>query len=195
MQETFELSELESLYTERAIVNEATKRDTIYKGDYTAQIMRVEPRIASEKSPFPGRKMLNLRLNIPFNGKSVTIFQEVSFEPRRTLTVGGERLTVKPGDQEYDLSLPLDKPSKLWGHLEAAVNPNGKLTVRQVIEALTGSAINVFMLEGFIDSNGTYHWPEADPKKNLTGYEEQRKAFLSAGYQSKNLVSSFRAAK
>lgn len=139
--------------------------------------------------------MLNLRVTVPFQGKSVSLWQEVSFEPRRVLVLAGERMVVKPGDTDYDLSLPLDRPSKLWGQLEASFNANGRLTVSDVIRALPGSAINVFVLEAFTNDNNEMVWPTSNPRTDMPGYEAERKAFLSKGYTSKNMISSFKAAK
>jgi hypothetical protein len=195
MSDTFDLSDLQSQYTERAHVTEATAKETVYKGGYDAVIARIEPRVAGERSPFPGRRMLNLRLAVQKNGKSVTLFQEVSFDVRRKLSLAGETLSVKPGDKDYDPSLPMDKPSKLWCQLVNIVDKTGRMSDRAVVDALSGTTVNMYVLEGFQDDNNQIAWPEADPSKDLKAYEAQRSAYIAAGRVPKNYISSFKEPK
>ena len=202
MSQSFDINELESMYTERSMVAEATNRATTRKGDYVATIKAASPRVAEEKSPFPGRRMISLQVTVQnTEGQTVTLFQDVSWELYRELTVAGQRTLVKPGDEGYDHSLKMDKPARLWSQIEKAFNPDGELSIAELVKALPGSTIGVFVMEGFINDSNDMIWPEARPN-DFSTYEEYVKEYdaekataISQGYQPKNFVSNFHKIK
>jgi len=193
--ETFDMSELEGSFTDRAVVNESNKKDTVYKGNYQVTIKKASLVLGDEKSMAPGRKIVNLQVAVPKGDKTITQFVKVSPEVRRKITIAGEPVLVGPGDEGYDVSLPLDSQSKLWGHLEAILNPTGQLDKASVIKEMIGVTLEAYILEGFAADGGGMEFPESDPKKDLEAYEKERAALLAKGLVAKNFFSSFKAAK
>lgn len=195
MSETFDVSELEGLYTERALVAESTARDTIPKGDYNLEVAKVTPMVASDDSPFPGRKFFNLQLTAKQGDKSVTLFQRVSPEIRRQVTVGGSLCYLKPTDADYDGSLPLDKPSKLWGQLENVFNRDGSMTIVQTIQAIQGSLVGAYVLEGYAEDTpgGSIEWPPRQCTKE--DYDAWKVEMSRRGLIPRNYLSNFHQVK
>lgn len=193
--ETFDMSELEDSYTDRAVVNESNKKDTVYKGNYAVTIKKASLQLSPEDSQTPGRKVVNLQVAIQNGEKVVTQFVRVSPEVYRKLSIGGEMALVNEGAPEYDLSLPLDSQSKLWGHLEAVLNPKGDMSKADVVRELPDTTLNAYILEGFAFENGSMQFPDGDPSKNKEGYEASRTALLKAGGVARNFFSSFKALK
>lgn len=202
MSETFDFSELEGQYTERSLVTEATARATVRKGDYTLDIKQISPRVATEQSPFPGRKGVTLQLACPTpDGKTVTMWQDVSWEVYREINEGGERTLVRPGDDDYDASLKMDKQSRLWAQIEKVYNPDGEMSIPELVKALPGSQIGAFIMEGFVNEAGDMRWPEA--RQNDFGsydewvakYDAEKAEAANAGYLPKNFISNFHKVK
>jgi len=198
MNETFDISELEGIYTERSMVVEATQRDTVRKGDYVGDIKQVTPRLASEESPFPGRECWSLQISVRrSDGRTVTLFKDVSHQLYRKTSIAGERVLLRPKDEGYDTSLPMDKPSKLWAQLEGVFNTDGTLTIPEVVKAIAGSQVGVYIMEGFINSDGDIIWPNSRPTDFtssdafIAAYDEEKKEAASKGFLPKNYISNF----
>lgn len=202
-QETFDLSELEAQYTERELVSEATAKATVRKGNYKAVVKSFATRVAGPESPFPGRKMLSLQLGVQDDtGKTITLFQDVSWEVYRELSVAGQRVLVKPGDEGYDNSLKMDKPARMWGMLEKLFNEDGTMSIPEVVRAIVGSQVGIFVMEGFMSADGNQiQWPESRPNdyssyaEYVKAYDKERTAFASQGLTPKNFISNFHKPK
>ncbi|HJS83016.1 MAG TPA: hypothetical protein VJ742_09315 [Nitrososphaera sp.] len=194
--ETFDISALEESYTERAVVNESNKKDTVYKGNYPVTIKKVSLQISPEDTKTAGRKVVNLQVSVPKSkDKSVIQFVRVSPDLYRKITIAGDTFSVNESHPLYDPSLPLDSQSKLWGQLEAIFNPLGKMSKADVVKSLPDSTLDAYILEGFAQEDGGMSFPEGDPKKDLKAYEASRNALLSQGMVAKNFFSSFKAIK
>lgn len=195
MTDVFDIAELEGSYTERAVVNEATKKDTVYKGNYPVKVVKASLQVAPSDSQTPGRRVVNLQVAVPKGDKQITQFVRISPDVHRKLSIAGEVILVAPTHSDYDASLPLDSQSKLWGHVESVINPTGKLTKADVVRELPGSTMDAYILEGFMFEGGKIEFPSADPRKDLKAYEAERAALIQHGGISKNFISSFKAVK
>ena len=193
--ETFDMSELEDSFTDRAVVNESNKKETVYKGSYNVTFKKVSLQVAPEDSQTPGRRIINAQVSIAKGDKAITKFVKLSPDVKRKMTVAGEMTLVGPKDEGYDLSLPMDTPSKLWGHVEAVLNPKGDLSQADVVRSLPDTTLDAFILEGFAMDGGGMKFPDSDPKKDLAAYETERVSFINAGYVPQNFFSSFKAVK
>ena len=194
--ETFNIAELEESYTDRAVVNESNKKDTVYKGNYNVTIKKVTLQVSSDESQTPGRKVVNLQVAIAKGAdKVVTQFVRVSPDVFRKFSVGGETTLIGETSPEYDKTLPLDSQSKLWGHIESIMNPKGTMTKAEVVKSLPEATFQAYILEGFADDKGGMAFPDGDPAKDLKSYEASRNTLMQAGMISKNFFSSFRAVK
>lgn len=193
--ETFDLSLLEGEFTDRAVVNESNKKDTVFKGNYDVTFKKATLQIGDEKSMAPGRKIINLQVSVPNGDKAVTMFAKVSPEIRRKIAIAGEQGLVAPGQEGYSTALPLDTASKLWGHIESVINPTGELDKATVVKELVGATMTAYILEGFVDEGGNMAFPQTDPKKDEEGYKKERAALLQQGRMPKNFFSSFKAVK
>jgi hypothetical protein len=186
MVETLDISQFQDVYTEQSLADEATRPDTIRKGNYNGKVVSVELRPASDKSPFPGRPMFNYRVGLEVDGKIVTKFVEVSPSPYRVATVGGERVLHSPEGLDYSKEYPLDGPAKLWGQLSKLVNPTGTKSVATVVQDSIDSTFSFFVSEPFIDEDKKYHSYKS---------EEERAALVKMGLTPKNYINSISKAK
>lgn len=202
--ELYSIDDLEAQYTERALVNEATSKETLRKGDYVWTIQKITTRKAGEKSPFPGRRMIALQLVTQVGEKPFTFFQDVSFELVRQISVAGERVLVTPKDEGYDPTAPMDKPSKLWAMLEKIFNPDGDLSIAEVAKALPGATVGGYMMEGYAipDSPGSpISWVETKPNQYGSpaefeaAYDAERQKYMKEGKVGRNYLSNFHAVK
>jgi hypothetical protein len=201
MSDTFDLQELEGLYTSQSIILEATSRPTVPKGDYEVTVMKVTPRLMDSDGDSVQRRGASLQLKAidPYTNKPVTVFTEVSWEPYRRLVIGGEGRSISMSDPNYDSSLPLDKAAKLWAQIEKVINPDGSMSIVEVLKALQGSQIGAYILEGFISAEGDLVWPDIRendyPNKQayLAAYQRKREAMLADGRTGKNYVNNFHA--
>ena len=200
---TFSLDELDGLYTERSLVAEANARATVRTDNYQATIKQVSPREADEKSPYAGRKTVTLSFAfVDGDGKPGSAMQDVSWEVYRELQVGGERLVLKEGDEGYDTSLKLDKPTRLWAQVEKIFNPNGEFSIPEVLKAAMGSEVEVYIMEGFMpEGGGSPSWIDAKPNQYGTkedyiiAYDAQRASYAKLGLIPKNFLVSIRKVK
>lgn len=186
MSEALDISMFHDMYTEQSLVDEATRPDTVRKGNYNGKVVSVELRPAGEKSPFPGRPMLNYRVSMAAGDKAVTKFVEVSPIPYRTQTVAGQRTSIAPDDAEYSKEYPLDTASKLWAQLSKIVNPDGKLSVADVIKESVDRTFSFFVSEGFKDDEGKNHYYKD---------EDERKELVKAGYTPRNYINTISKVK
>lgn len=200
---TFSIDELEGLYTERSLVNEATARATVRTDNYKATIKQASPKVADEKSRYPGRKTVTLGFSyMDSEGRTQSSLQDVSWEAYRELQVAGEQLLLKIGDERYDTSLRLDKPARLWAQIEKIFNPDGQYSIPEVLRAALGSEVEVYIMEGFMqEGGGAPSWVDAKPNQYgskdayITAYDAQRAAFAKIGLVPKNFLVSIRKIK
>lgn len=183
---TIDISSLHEVYTDRSIAEEATRPETVRKGNYSGTVVSVELRPAGDKSPFPGRTMGNIRVALDVDGKTITKFVEVSHEEYRRGEIAGEKFTCKPGDATYSKEYPLDGPSKLWGMIEKLVNKDGNKSVGELYADLPDRKFRFYVSEPFVDEDGGYHSYKD---------EEGRTALVKAGYTPKNFINSITAVK
>lgn len=187
MSSSIDISKLHGVYTDRSVAEEATRPETIRKGNYNGKVVSVELREANEKSPFAGRIMGNLRvaLELP-DGKTKTTFVEVSHEEYRKISIAGETKTVSKDDPDYSKEYPLDTPSKLWGMIEKLVNKDGKMDAAELYQDLPDRRFRFFVTEPFVDEEKNYYSYKS---------EEERKELVAAGYTPKNYVNTISAVK
>lgn len=202
MTEHLDLSELEGVYTERSMVTEATQRETVRKGDYNATIVKVTTKRASDESPYPNRSIATLQLAVQNGtGKVITKFQDVSWQIYREASVGGERVLMGATHPEYDTSLKLDKPSKLWGQIEKVFNSDATLSIPEVLTACVGSQVGTYIMEGFKNDSGEIKWPQARPNDFgsyelfVKAYDGEKSEAASGGYLPVNYISNFHAVR
>lgn len=186
--ETFDISELFDQYTDRSLLEEGTRKDTVVAGEYQATLVKVEPRLAGEKSPFKGRKMLNLRFDLKnADGKRIsTQFVEISPEEYRSIVMaeGEKPKYFTPSTEGYSREMELDKAFKLWSQLSKVVNPLGeKLSAGEIIKAAIDANFTVYVTEVFRDEDKQYHRYKKDDL-------EKRKQLLAAGYTSYNGIAT-----
>lgn len=189
--QTFDISELFDQYTDKSLAEEATRRDTLLAGSYDGTIKKVDPRLASEKSPFPGRKMLNLQVAlVDGTGKKVgSQFVEVSPEEYRVHVVKGEKAQFfKPGTQGYSKELKLDKAYTMWCQLNKVVNVDGKLSIGETVKRAIDHPVNLYITEPFKDEAGTWYSYKKDDL-------EERKRLLGEGYTPSNFVNTISKVK
>lgn len=191
--ESFDIATLFDETTESTLIAEATRPDTVITGAYPGTIKKIDGRISNgEKSPFPGRKILNCRVELmDDSGKKIaTKFVEVSFEEYREIKLGNGRSEfVKPGDGDYSKDLPLDKRFQRWASIEKAVNPQGTLSIGQVVQRAQQRNWVFYVIEGFTDQEGGLHF-YTSPKKDYDKAMEERKEMLKEGWTPKNYVVS-----
>ena len=191
--ETFDISELFDQYTDRSLLEEGTRKDTLPAGEYQATLVKVDPRLAGDKSPFKGRKMLNLRYDVKdADGKRIsTQFVEISPEEYRSIVmVQGEKAKYfKPTDEGYSREMELDKAFKLWTQLVKVVNPNGSLmSIGDIVKAAIDTNATVYVTEVFRDEDKNYH-------RYKKGDTAKRKELLAAGYTAYNGISTIGKAR
>lgn len=189
--QTFDISELFDQYTDKSLQEEATRRDTILAGSYDGTIKKVDPRLASEKSPFPGRKMLNLQVAIvDGTGKKMgSQFVEVSPEEYRQTKVKGEKPKFfKPGSEGYSKEMELDKAFKLWSQLNKVVNPDGKLSIGETVKRSIDHPVNLYVTEPFKDEAGNWYSYKKDDL-------DERKRLLGEGFTPSNFVNTISKVK
>lgn len=203
MNETFSIDELQDVFTERSMVAEATSRATVRKGAYKVTFRQVVPKVAGEKSPFPGRRLVTLGLDIHIDrDKKTTMFQDVSWELYRETSIGGERVVLKEGDEGYDASLKMDKQARLWSQLEKVFNPDGSLSIPEVVQAIAGSQAESYIMEGFVGPDGGLpQWPQTNQKdypvtaEYYAAYDAERAEFAKQGLQPRNYLVNFNKVK
>lgn len=186
--ETFDISELFDQYTDRSLLEEGTRKDTLVAGEYQATLVKVEPRLAGDKSPFKGRKMLNLRFDLKdADGKRIsTQFVEISPEEYRSIVMaeGQKPKYFKPGEEGYSREMDLDKSFKLWSQLTKVVNPAGlKMSAGEIVKSAIDANFTVYVTESFRDEEKQYH-------RYKKGDLEKRKEYLAAGYTGYNGIAT-----
>ena len=177
MSDTFDIQELYAHFTSSEAVKEGTARGTIPAGTYVVTIKKAEPRIAGERSPWPGRKTISLQLSAERDGAvKGTLFQDVSpFDMDQFRTKSGR----------------LDGVAQLWTHLKKALDPEGAADDGVIFEQLTRFPLEAYIQETFdcgADGDGKTIY------KNAVG-EEERKKYFEQGFVARNRVASFRRLK
>jgi hypothetical protein len=195
--ETFDITQFEETFTERDMVAEATSKATVRRGNYLATIKTANTRVAGEKSHYPGRYSLVLQVEVQDGtGKTINMFQDVSWELYRELVVAGNRQYVKPGNEGYHNGLKIDKLGRLWSELEKIFNPDGALSIADVREAIVGSEVQVYVIEG-LQKDDDMIWVDAHPKNYgsaeewAIAYDADKAEKMKEGYIPKNFISKF----
>jgi len=165
--QTFSLDELFEQHASAEMVKEATAYRTIPTGKYQLNAKKIEGRIGSEKSPWPGARLVHLQLDAAADGaKKGVLFADISHE------------TLRRDDGK------LDNPSKLWGQYEKALDMQGK-SAGDVVEAIRLYPVDSFVTESFKTPDG-YRTPRTD---------DERAEYVKAGFESRNFVQNvFKAA-
>lgn len=170
--EDLPIQDLYNEYTADSLVTEGTARPTLPTGTYQLTIKRYSARIATERSPWPGRKTAWMNADASFDGvRRGPISFDVSWQ------VDGFRTSTGK----------LDTPARLWTHLIAALDAKGKSN-GEVLDLATkypvdASISEVFNLGPGLDGKNTY---------KQAGSPEERKAFFEKGYAAFNKVTSIR---
>ena len=193
--ETIDLTELSDLHTDRSLVDEANRKPTAMSGEYRLQPKSAKPYKATDserfKSPFPGRIMVNILVNL-YNPKTAKVEGQMNIdvspqEYRTTPYVEGQQSQhFKPGDPGYDKSLELDRYSKKWGEIEKIVNPDGKLSAAEIVQLLPNVEFSAYVKENFYDAANQRFTYKTD---------DERKELLAAGYTPRNSVFQIRKPK
>lgn len=152
MLDTFELDTLADLPVDPSIVREANAFRTLPTGAYDVTCDKIDLQVASEKSPWPGRKMFRLqvsatqRVQNSDNPRKGKIFFDVSHDVRRNDT--GK----------------LDAASRLWGQAVKTFGMEDK-TVLEVVDAIQKYPFGMFVTEAFKKPEGGYLYPRSDSER------------------------------
>lgn len=163
----FDLTELFAQQTSDDLVKEANAFKTLPSGKYRLTAAKLEGRIASEKSPWPGQKMIHVQVSAQGAERKGTLFIDLCVDPLR-----------KENGK-------LEGPSKLWGQYVKALDMVGH-PAGEVIDALKLYPVDAFVTEAFKMPDATYQYPR-NP-------DEQTKA-IDEGGEPKNFVQNIFAAK
>lgn len=163
------LEELYNTYTSEQQIKDSYEKRTVPTGRYTFTATKAEPRIAGDRSPWPGRQTGNFfgKL-VDENGKKVgSIGFDASWE-------------VQQGRPDRNGKVRQDGPSSLWGQMVTALGMKDK-SVADVLTAAASYPLNVFVTEVFKDNEGKYQ---------TAWNEEDRQKYRKLGYDSRNYVRS-----
>lgn len=164
------MSDIEEQYQQ--LMNEPVDPETVKNavdvfvprtGKYVASITHKKKAEAGERSPWPGRLMFNVR---------VQLFDQDGNKK------GALWASMSPSKVKNDRG-QLDPPSRLWGQFIIACGMQGQ-TVGEVFESLDLFQYNVYVKSSFKTPEG---W-----KAPTT--QEERNAYLSAGYTNKAFLQS-----
>jgi hypothetical protein len=169
---TFSMTDLYGKRADESLVREANAFRTLRTGLYQITTEKIDNRIGSEKSPWPGAYLFNIQVAaVPVgegadDRKGGKQFHEISFESLRRDT--GELAT----------------PSKLAGQYMKALGVEGK-EIPEVMEAVALYPVNAYITESFKTPEG-YRTPKT---------EEERAAYVKSGYEPKNFTQRISAIK
>lgn len=151
-------------------VAEAARFRTLKTGPYLLTPEQAEFQLAGEKSPWPGRQIVHIRVQATEGGESRgRMFFDASPESRR------------------DAKGELDRPAKLWRQL-ISVYQMGDKSDGDVYTTLTTQKwpFNGYVTEAFRKPEGG--WVSART-------EADRKEYLEAGYEPSNFVQTISKVK
>ena len=178
MSEELTMAELFNTYTSPDLVKEATSRPTLRSGAYLLTAKKVTPRVGDERSPWPGRKSINVQYQAEKDGAVAgTLFVEADFDSTQA-----EKYRTKSGRQ--------DKLTRLWGHLVDTLDAKEKSvgeTIERILQyPVMGQVQEVFTTGTDSEGKNIYKQPKS---------EEERATFIKAGYEAFNSVTSIRKVK
>ena len=179
--EELTMQELFNTFTSAELVKEATARPTLRSGDYFLTAKKVTPRIGDERSPWPGRKTLNIQYQAAKDTErevSVgTLFVEADFD-------------VEQANQYRTPGGKLDRLSRLWGHIVEALDSKTEsvgVTVERILQyPVIGRVSEVF--KAGVDAAGKNIYKQAKS-------EDERTEFFKSGFEAFNSVTSIRKVK
>lgn len=164
--ERIDLDELYNIYTSDEQMKESFEKRTVPTGKYMFVARRADAIKASDRSPWPGRKMASFygALKDMSEGKTKGFVGfDASWETAR------------------DKRGKLDRPSMLWGQLIRALGLDPQNTgVGKVIEAGGSYPVSVYVTEAFKTPEG---WRTARTP-------EQRREYRQRGFDGRNFVDS-----
>lgn len=178
-------------FTRDALVEDAARADafpTFPAGKYLLKPESVKLRHGDNPDfermydrPYATIKAQLLELN---TGAPVgSLFFDVSWEERRIL--GGKSVKVTPDIADDVRGERLDRESKLWGNLEAAVSSGGKKrSVGDILEGITKNTVLVVSLRESFKTDDGYKSTK-DPVI--------RESFIKAGHKAYNSINSIKA--
>ena len=171
------LDDLFNQYTDPQQIKDSYENRTVAPGRYVFFASRVDPRVASEASPWPSRP-------------TVSMFGALKDDDgKRKGSVGFEASWAVEYFNDRNGNKRQDSLSSLWGQLVVALDM-AKESVGEVIKAAAKYPLSVYVSEGFKNpETGKYEFPNAaddDPSPDA----RNRAYFRGKGWQAKNFVRS-----
>ena len=164
--QTFDLTTLFEKRAADVVAKEANQFPTLPSGKYRLTVEKVEGRIGSEQSPWPGAELIHLQIAAQSPDRKGKLFQDISYQTLR-------RQNGK-----------LDTPTKLWGQYEKALGVIGK-SAGEVLEAIRLYPVDAYVSESFKTLEG-YRTPRTDA---------ERTQFTDANYEIRNFIQNVFQAK
>ena len=180
-------------FTRDAIVEDAARADkfpTYPTGKYlyTAESVKLKYGDNPDFESLYERPYATIRgvlHNLETGAQVGTFFTDISWEERRVLNKKSVKVTKDIADDVR--SEPLDRYSKLWGNVEAAItNGSDKMSIGTILDAVSNRSFIVSISESF----------KVDDKWRTVkaGDAAAREAFVKAGYKCFNQVNTIKAA-
>ena len=163
------LEDLYTTYTSKEQIKDSYEKRTVPTGRYTFFANKAEGRVATDTSPWPGRKMGS------FFG------QLKDEEGKRKGSVGFDASWEVQHYSDRNGHKRQDAPSSLWGQLTVALGME-EAPVGKVIEAVGKYPLNVYVNEAFKN-------PETNKWVNASTVDE-RNDMRKKGWDSRNFVRS-----
>ena len=159
--ETFDPATLHEKHADAEAVKEANAFRTLPSGKYRLTAKKLEYRIGSAQSPWPGAELIHIQVDAQGATRRGTHFHDISYQ------------TLRRQDGS------LDSPTKLWANYEKALGVVGK-SAGEVVEALTLYPVDGYLTESFKTPEG-YRTPKTDV---------EREEYVKAGYEPRNFTQN-----
>jgi hypothetical protein len=163
--ETFTFDELFDQLPVIEDVVEATRPPTLPTGKYRLKEIKATPKVATERSPYPGRKMAHIQARA-YNQEGTpagTLFFDASWEEYRDESSGRQ-----------------DTPYRIWNQIVKAVDGKA-LPVPKVIAELTGGQLDASVQEFYFHEDGRFV---------IVRSADERNAAVREGYDVRNRVGN-----
>ena len=176
------LDEMFDMYSSKETDARVNQFPTVPRGSYTQTCDTVLGEISEgEKSPYPGRSVLNCRARVANGTKSANIFFQMSHEVYVT-DPADNRTAIRVTDSNRELvgSYKLDGPTKRFSQTKKALDM-ADASIGEIGQALLEYPIKLFVTEVYTDSNGGFN--------NIITDDDRAKMNVG-GFTPRNFVQS-----